>query len=169
MFADFKASDAKALTLGADLAVAGSYRPQTRADEVRAAQLGRYTVTLDGKLVAGADAKLSLTVERDGQPVTDLQPYLGAYGHLVSLRSGDLAYLHVHPDGTPGDGTTQPGPIVAFHAAVPSPGTYQIFFDFKHRGVVRTAAFAASTSGTVSVSEPASKESADSEQGHHNH
>ena len=41
---------------------------------------------------------LTLTVTKDGQPVTDLQPYLGAYGHLVALRAGDLAYLHVHPE-----------------------------------------------------------------------
>ena len=134
LFADFKARDAKALTLGADLAVAGSYRPETRVGEMRAAHLGDYTVTLSGKLAAGADAELSLAVEHDGQPVTDLQPYLGAYGHLVALRAGDLAYLHVHPDGTPGDGTTQPGPTVVFHATVPSAGTYQIFFDFKHQG-----------------------------------
>ena len=167
LFADFKARDAKALTLGADLAVAGSYRPETRVGEMRAAHLGDYTVTLSGKLAAGADAELSLAVEHDGQPVTDLQPYLGAYGHLVALRAGDLAYLHVHPDGSPGDGTTQPGPTVVFHAAVPSAGTYQIFFDFKHRGVVRTAAFAASTSRTTSA--PVPENSGDSENGHHHH
>ena len=33
----------------------------------------------------------------DGEPVTDLEPYLGALGHLVAIRDGDLAYLHVHP------------------------------------------------------------------------
>ena len=60
-----------------------------------------YTVTLDGDLTAGADAKLTLSVSRDGKPVTDLQPYLAAYGHLVALRDGDLAYLHVHPEGRP--------------------------------------------------------------------
>lgn len=42
--------------------------------------------------------------------VTDLKPYVGAFGHLVALRAGDLAYLHVHPDGAPGDGRTAPGP-----------------------------------------------------------
>jgi hypothetical protein len=106
-------------------------------------------VHLDGDLSAGADARLTLSVERDGEPVTDLQPYLGAYGHLVALRAGDLAYLHVHPDGSPGDGTTQPGPDVVFYAAVPSAGTYHLYLDFKHHGVVRTAAFTVSTSGTA--------------------
>ncbi|NKX51639.1 hypothetical protein HER39_13910, partial [Arthrobacter deserti] len=42
---------------------------------------------------------LTVIVTRGGQPVKTLEPYLGAYGHLVALRAGDLAYLHVHPEG----------------------------------------------------------------------
>ena len=96
---------------------------------------------LTGDLVAGEHSMLKLRVTHDGQPVTDLQPYLGAYGHLVALRGGDLAYLHVHPDGEPGDGKTEPGPEVEFGAEVPSDGTYHLYLDFKHDGVVRTAQF----------------------------
>jgi hypothetical protein len=73
--------------------------------------------------------------------VTDLQSYLAAYGHLVALRQGDLAYLHVHPDGEPGDGRTEAGPDIVFHPPAPSAGSYRLFLDFKHGGVVRTAAF----------------------------
>ncbi|WP_205014119.1 hypothetical protein [Nocardioides albidus] len=141
LFADFKATDGPALTLGTDLEVRGGYQPVPPAEESRTATVGGYQVTLDGDLAAGADAKLTLRVSKDGEPVTDLQPYLGAYGHLVALRSGDLAYLHVHPDGEPGDGTTQPGPDVVFHTSVPSAGTYHLYLDFQHDGVVRTAAF----------------------------
>jgi len=141
LFADFKATDTDALTLGADLAVAGEYQPRVAEAESRTAEVDGYTVSLDGELTAGSDAKLTLSVMRRGKPVTDLQPYLGAYGHLVALRSGDLAYLHVHPHGTPGDGTTKPGPQVVFLAAVPSAGLYHLYLDFKHDGVVRTAAF----------------------------
>ncbi len=78
---------------------------------------------------------------KDGEPVADLQPYLGAYGHLVALRQGDLAYLHVHPDGEPGDGTTKSGPEITFNSEAPSAGTYRLFLDFRHGGVVRTAEF----------------------------
>jgi hypothetical protein len=145
VFADFKATDADALTLGTDLSVAGDYRPEPPAGEVRTAFVDGYTVTLEGDLSAGADAKLTVSVSKDGRPVTDLEPYLGAYGHLVALREGDLAYLHVHPDGTPGDGETEPGPEVVFYAAVPSEGGYRLFLDFQHDGVVRTAAFALTT------------------------
>jgi len=142
LFADFTATGAHGLTLGADLSVSGRHEPAHDDVETRTATVDGYTVTLDGDLRAGADAKLTLRVERDGEPVTDLEPYLGAYGHLVALREGDLAYLHVHPDGTPGDGSTEPGPEVVFFAAVPSDGAYRLFLDFKHEGKVRTAAFA---------------------------
>lgn len=150
LFADFKATGAEALTLGTDLAVDGAYQAAPPAQDSRTATVDGFQVTLDGDLSAGADAKLTLSVSKEGRPVTDLQPYLGAYGHLVALRSGDLAYLHVHPDGEPGDGTTRPGPDVVFHTAVPSAGTYHLYLDFQHDGVVRTAAFTVTAGGTGS-------------------
>jgi hypothetical protein len=84
---------------------------------------------------------LALTVTKDGVPVTDLDRYLAAYGHLVALRAGDLAYLHVHPAGEPGDGTTSAGPSITFYADVPTAGDYRLYLDFQHRGAVRTAGF----------------------------
>lgn len=143
LFADFTpaAEGAENLTLGADLAVSGDYRPTPLPAATKVANADGYTVTLDGALHPARAGELKLSVSRDGRPVTDLEPYLGAYGHLVALRSGDLAYLHVHPGGEPGDGTTRPGPEVTFTATAPSPGTYRLFLDFKHEGEVRTVAF----------------------------
>lgn len=113
-------------------------------------------------------SELTLTVSRDGVPVTDLQPYLAAYGHLVALRAGDLAYLHVHPAGAPGDGVTPAGPGITFAATAPSAGEYRLFLDFKHAGVVRTAEFtvtarpdAATTSIATPVATPVATESGD--------
>jgi len=141
LFADFTAAGAHPLTLGSDLSVPGDYRPVANSGEIRTAQVDGYTVTLAGDLIPGAESELTLSVARDGRPVTDLEPYLGAYGHLVALREGDLAYLHVHPSGSPGDGRSDPGPDVEFSAAIPSGGSYRVYLDFKHDGVVRTAAF----------------------------
>jgi hypothetical protein len=144
VFADFQpAAESEGLTLGSDLIVPGSARPGPLPAPSRTATVDDYEIALDGDLRPGAASRLTLTVRRSGKPVTDLEPYLGAYGHLVVLRAGDLAYLHVHPDGEPGDGRTAAGPGVAFHAEVPSAGTYRLFFDFKHRGEVRTAEFTA--------------------------
>ncbi|MEV6230848.1 hypothetical protein AB0L88_23595 [Saccharopolyspora shandongensis] len=143
VFIDFQPEGGQALTLGADLAVAGDYRPRPVPEVAAVSVVDGYEVELGGELVAGRANPLALVVRRDGVPVIDLQPYLGAYGHLVALRLGDLAYLHVHPDGSPEDGVTRPGPEVAFRAEVPGPGTYRLFLDFKHAGKVRTAQFTA--------------------------
>ncbi|MGY1822111.1 hypothetical protein [Geodermatophilus sp. SYSU D00079] len=128
------------LVLGTDVEVAGAYDPQPLPAPDPVAGTDGYTVVLTGDLVAGRESELTLSVSRDGRPVTDLQPHLGAYGHLVALREGDLAYLHVHPV-EPADGTTPaPGPHVAFAATAPSPGSYRLFLDFRHGDTVHTAA-----------------------------
>ena len=137
VFADFKPTGAEALTLGTDLAVSGDYRPEPPATERRTDLVDGYTVTLEGDLTAGTDAELTLEVVKDGRRVTT-EPYLGASGHLVALREGDLAYLHVHPEA---------GSELLFYAAVPSEGRYRLFLDFQHEGVVRTAEFALTTEG----------------------
>ena len=143
VFADFAPAGHDGITLGADLAVAGTYAPQPLPAASRTAEVDGYTVTLDGDLVAGQSSELTLSVSTNGAPVTDLQPYLAAYGHLVALRDGDLAYLHVHPAGAPGDGVTPAGPGITFFATIPSAGDYGLFLDFQHNGKVHTASFVA--------------------------
>ncbi|WP_060886281.1 hypothetical protein [Streptomyces caniscabiei] len=157
VFADFTPAgdDAENLTLGADLAASGTYKPHKLPIPDTTAEVNGYDVELDGGLRPGAASELKLRVSRDGRPVTDLQPYLGAYGHLVALRSGDLAYLHVHPNGEPGDGTTEPGPDISFTATAPSAGTYRLFFDFKHDGKVHTATFTVLAGGGAPERGPA--------------
>ena len=76
----------------------------------------------------------NVTVRRGGAVVTT-DPYLGAAGHLVALRDGDLAYLHVHPLDE------EPSGPVRFAIETPSAGTYALFFDFQIDGKVHTARF----------------------------
>lgn len=162
-FADFTPSGAQGLTLGVDLFAKGDFDPDryrtSRVDEVDG-----YQVKLAGDLVPGKSSKVTLSISQDGRPVTDLSPYLGAYGHLVALRQGDLAYLHVHSDGTPGDGKTRPGPAITFFAEVPSAGVYRLFLDFEHDGVVRTAEFTVPT-GAEAGEKPEKKPAAPDEHG----
>ncbi|WP_040339767.1 hypothetical protein [Candidatus Blastococcus massiliensis] len=142
VFADFAASaDGEDRVLGAELAVGGEYAPQPLPAPAAVAEVDGYTVVLDGALTAGEETELRFGISRDGVPVTDLESYLGAYGHLVALRQGDLGYLHVHPSDPPGGAAPAPGPNVGFATTAPSAGTYRLFLDFKHGDVVRTAAF----------------------------
>ncbi|MGV0789126.1 hypothetical protein ABQF33_19655 [Mycolicibacterium sp. XJ2] len=151
VFADFVPTGGPALTLGANVHVAGRYSPVPLPAADTSATVGDYTVALSGMPKAGEASTLTLTVNRNGVPVDDLQPYLGAYGHLVALRAADLAYLHVHPMGGPGDAGTRPGPAIEFHTTFPSAGQYRLFLDFQHRDAVHTAEF------TVSV-DPSSRQ-----------
>lgn len=138
VFTDFVpgagAAQGSTITLGADLHVGGDFSPVALPEPVATTTVDGYEVTLTGRLVAGESSALRLDVSKDGTPVTDLQPYLGAYGHLVALRVGDLAYLHAHPVDD-----TSAGPTIAFDTTAPSAGPYRLFLDFRHGDVVRTA------------------------------
>jgi hypothetical protein len=164
LFADFVPSGGQDRKLGVDVSVPGTFAPAVFAPS-RVAQVDGYQVRLDGELAAGRSSPVTLTVTKHGRPVTDLQPYLGAYGHLVALRGSDLAYLHVHPEGAPGDGRTPAGPAITFQAEVPSADGYRLFLDFQHQDRVRTAEFTIDAR-TTSASQSTPPSSGDGH-GHH--
>ncbi|MCM3658278.1 heavy-metal-associated domain-containing protein [Agromyces mediolanus] len=142
LYADFTPAgdDAEGVTLTRTLDVAGELNPVT-AEPTRRSEVDGFVVTIDGELTAGASSELTLTVERDGTPVTGLEPYLGAFGHLVALREGDLAFLHVHPEGEEPEAGSTGGPEIAFAASAPTPGRYLLYLDFQVDGAVHTAEF----------------------------
>ncbi|MFF4248865.1 hypothetical protein ACFYY2_30975 [Streptomyces sp. NPDC001822] len=154
VFADFTPAgkNTRNLTLGADLAVSGPYEAAGMPEPAPSVTVDGYTVFLKGALRPGLPERLAFSVRKDGRPVTGLQPYLGAYGHLVALRAGDLAYLHAHPEGGPDAHSAEPGPDVSFTTTAPSPATYRLFLDFKHGGTVRTAAFTVPSEAAQDVS-----------------
>jgi hypothetical protein len=136
VYADFQRDGVKHV-LAADLNVPGSYLPEPLPAPAAATVTDGFAVTLDHEqLRAGKEGDLSFTVSRDGRPVEAIEPYLGARGHLVALRQGDLAYLHVHPH----DGD-QPTGVVPFAADFVSAGSYRLFLQFQVAGTVHTAAF----------------------------
>lgn len=78
------------------------------------------------------------TLTKGGKAVTDLENYLGALGHTVVLREGDLQFIHAHPTevaGKPQDGT------VEFSITFPEAGNYKLFSQFQHQGRVVTSNF----------------------------
>jgi hypothetical protein len=131
VFADFSVDD-KPYTLADDLTVDGSVRSHGLPSPVRSVDADGLRVSLtEGATTAGAESELAFTVSRDGTPVA-VQDYLGAKGHLVALRQGDLAFLHVHPDEN----------SLRFMATFPTAGEYRLFLQFKtDDGRLHTAAF----------------------------
>ena len=59
------------------------------------------------------------------------EPYLGAAGHLVVMREGDLEYLHVHPQEDE----------LAFSTSFPKTGRYVMFLEYKRGGEVKLSRF----------------------------
>lgn len=137
-FADFVVAGGPAMTLSVDLLVPGVVPADAVPEPWPVASVDGYEVTLAGAAVAGQPSELTVTVERDGVAVTDLEPYLGALGHLVAIRSGDLGYVHAHPGEATEGGQ---GPIVPFEVVLPSAGRYRLFFEFAHEGTVHMADF----------------------------
>jgi hypothetical protein len=130
VFADFVSGGEKTV-LGADLAVAGAWSPSSLPGARQIATAGPYAVELTRTRYAAEDEQaLSFTVRRDGRAVAPGR-YLGARGHLVILRDGDLAYLHAHADAD----------ALEFETTFPTPGRYRAFLQFVDGGTVRTVAF----------------------------
>ena len=132
-FADFT-TGGKRQTLGTDLFAAGRFAPLALPTPSPTATTDGYTVTLNEP----HGGELRFAVTHDGAPVDDLQPYLGARGHLVMLRAGDLAYEHVHPLAAD---------ALAFETGAAQPGLYRLFLQFRHGGSVHTAAFTHAVAG----------------------
>lgn len=144
LYADFAPEGADPTVAEAELMVAGRFAPQDLGPDTETARVDGYEVHLTRD---ASKSTISLHVTEDGAEVTDLEPYLGAYGHLVAIRADDMAYLHVHPQDGPA------GPEVTFHAELDDPGRYRLFLDFKHDGRVHTAAFT-TTVGRADAEEP---------------
>jgi hypothetical protein len=131
VFADFSVDDTP-YTLADDLTVDGPVTSQALHAPVRSVDVDGMRVALtEGAAESGSESELAFTVTRNGEPVA-IQDYLGAKGHLVALRQGDLAFLHVHPDEN----------SLKFMATFPTAGDYRLFLQFKtDDGRLHTAAF----------------------------
>jgi len=117
VFADFTTGGERR-TLGIDIAGEGGGRAVERRIEAYDVDLER-----DGE-------RLEFRVTRGGKPV-ETEPYLGAGGHLVVLREGDLAYVHAHAEEDE----------LAFEVPFPGEGHYRLYLQFKAGGSVETARF----------------------------
>lgn len=102
-----------------------------------------YTVSLatgDG-LRVGESSTLTYTVSRDGKPVTDLEPYLGAMGHLVIISRDLKHFVHSHPhEDAPSVDAPKPG-VIEFQARFRAPGLYKGWGQFQHQGRILTVPF----------------------------
>lgn len=110
----------------------------------------KIDLTLDPPtIIAGRETTLKyhLTDEKTGEPVTDLRPYLAAWGHTLILSQDQSDYIHSHPTETVPDNadreTLRGGPDVTFTALFPRPGIYRIWTQFLRGETLTTVSFTA--------------------------
>ena len=123
-------------SLTADLTVDGAGSDTALPDPASTTSVDGYTVAIAGRLTSGTTSGLTFTItDGAGRPVT-LEPYLGAYGHLVAFAQADLAYTHIHPASA-----DRAGGVVMFEGVVAAPGRHRLFMQFATAGTVHTAEF----------------------------
>jgi hypothetical protein len=111
------------------------------ADGVRVDILNERAMILGGEEV---DLIFRFSDEKTDAPITDLEKYLGAFGHLVILSEDMTEYVHAHPREETQPDPNAPvsgGPEVLFDALLPKPGRYRAWLQFQRKGVLSTVTF----------------------------
>jgi Cu+-exporting ATPase len=134
-------------------------RRRTGADlpEVRAVAVNGVRITLDGTARVGdeSDLHFSFADVRTGAPITDLQPYLGAPGHVVVMRADASTFQHDHAEAFDAQGRirfavpgSRFGPQLDLHPRFYVPGAYRLWAQFAlNDGTVVTAPFVVHATG----------------------
>lgn len=111
------------------------------ADGVKVELLNERATILGGEEV---DLVFRFTDAKTDAPLSDLEKYLGAWGHLVILSEDMTEYVHAHPrEETQPDPNAPPtgGPEVLFDALLPKPGRYRAWLQFQRHGKLSTVTF----------------------------
>jgi major membrane immunogen (membrane-anchored lipoprotein) len=141
LFADFTPKGESKTVKSTVVTVAGNKEKATPLTEDK-----ELTNVVDGKevtlkfdhLMAGMDLTMTFTIKdaKTKQPITNLQPYLGAVGHVVAISGDTETYLHVHPMDEKAT-----GPDAKFMTGFPKSGLYKIWGQFQLNGKVFTVPF----------------------------
>lgn len=134
LYADFIPTGSPQMTVASHLQVSGAKQAQEPLKKDK-----NLTKIVDGIAVSlkissfkadqETDLIFTLSDEKTKEPISDLQPYLGAIGHVVILSEDRSRYLHVHPKDD-----NRSGPTAEFSTRFPEPGLYKMWGQFQRGG-----------------------------------
>jgi hypothetical protein len=115
--------------------------PSSSAPSSSTKQVGEITVALKdpSSLQPRRTLPFAVTLQDSNGPVRDLQPYLGAMGHMIMINEDAQTFVHSHPDERNTDNGRN-GEIV-FLVRPPKPGRYRIWVEFRRNEKVQVAEF----------------------------
>ncbi len=122
---------------------------EPEVDLAREKTFGKYRITLEPsptRINAGMETMLRFFIKKNGQPVRDLEPYLGAPMHLAIVRSDLTYFMHTHGE-TPADNNARAGytssesrihygPEIDSLVVFPAPGIFKVFGQVNRHGKV---------------------------------
>jgi len=131
------------VTLNEDVNVGNmaNYKAQPLTDTQLGKTFQSYQVQLTPNptpVTANTSTTLTFAINQAGKPVTNLEKYLGALGHTVVLREGDLEFLHTHALS---ENISSQNGKVDFAVTFPMAGKYKVFSQFQHQGKILTTDF----------------------------
>ncbi len=131
------------VTISQDIRVGNmaNYKPQPIGTTEKSKTFDGYQVTLipnSTSIASGNGIGFDFEIKKDEEVVTNLENYLGALGHTVVLREGDLQFIHAH--ATQEITNPQTGKV-NFAITFPEAGNYKLFSQFQHEGRIVTSNF----------------------------
>ena len=139
IFADVAPKDAGSQVLSTPLAVGdGRGRRSRRPLRTRAGHPASLSRLPEGGVPAGRTVTVTATLtDATGRPIRDLEPWLGAMGHLLLVHQDADTFAHAHPDDRePGVGKDG---RIPFLVRLSKPGRYKGWLQFQRHGQVETA------------------------------
>lgn len=171
LFADFTPADddnqIKRMTLNVGGPSAPAPTAKLRPEKPHSVMVGDTKVTIgvfNPPFIVGKQVLLTYRfTDRDGKPVTNMQPFIGAMGHMIAIREDGTHCVHVHvlhgvapgsygatmlpimqaadPIKVTPDMVTLTGPEFSFKLTLPTPGVYRVWAQFMRHNKVVTVPF----------------------------
>jgi hypothetical protein len=101
----------------------------------------QINLNLPERVIANNDVKITFNIsDTTGNPITDLEPLMGAGGHTVIISNDMNEFLHVHPTEEV-EHSWKRGPDISFKTNFPKQGLYKAWGQFQHQGRIIIADF----------------------------
>lgn len=160
LYADFTPADGLNQVLRASLTVDGAKGkplPRLRPDKTLTKNVDGYSISVrpSAPLQTGKASLLTYTISQNGRPVNDMQPYLGAMGHMMAIHQNGRDIVHTHTVAAGGPVqeamATSRGPRFTFDLTLPRAGVYKIWAQFQRQGHVITVPFVFAVRGDIMI------------------
>lgn len=140
-------------TASIDVAIGNQskYKPVTQKMSSGKKTINDYEVVYEvpSDLRAKKEVSYGLVISKKGEPVSNLEQYLGAMGHSIVINTKTMQYIHTHAgemsedhgSGHSDHNEETSGPNISFRTTFPEVGIYKIFTEFKHDEKVMMAEY----------------------------